>query len=630
MWRAWWGWILVGGCTYVTQAEYDAQLLQRDEDLDGISVAEGDCDDTDPDVFPGQLEVPYDGIDNDCLGNGDLSDVDGDGRAALIAGGDDCDDQNAEIGPGMPDKPYDGIDADCAQDNDFDFDGDGVMALRTTEAEVRAYQAASGAIFTPVYGDCDDLDVSVFPGSPEEVPYDGIDSDCDGADDFDADGDGVPIPADCLDQARVELPLAPELAYPGAFDEPYDGVDADCALDNDFDADGDGFIRSIDLAAYQTYESIYGISLGALPGDCDDARGFVNPDGLERLGDTLDQNCDGALDRATFILGGLDVVEPLAPRIVSTDDGFVAALSATEVTGPNGTRTNSVTMLLMAPDLQARDLPSVVDTPIGPLAEPPGPALALTPTTTGVGVGHIFGSTTLTATLGSRSVSAGTLGTFAANESTLTGPPPVQASVRSVSDQLRLVTCGGTDLTVISGGSFDTVGLTSPVRTCVHDAEGQALVCTDEGCEQFPIGVGPSFEAPVPVPDAIVAARQGPVLRTELLEGVDGVRLVKTGLPPFRALAAERVQDAAAVESEGEWFVAAVTDPQYGANELRILWGPSNGPLDQAVLDAFDPARPNLEPIETAIAANADRIIVVVTLTDGVDDAFAWAVFERT
>ena len=42
--------------------------------------------------------------------------------------------------------------------------------------------------------DCDDTNASVFPDAPD-VWYDGVDSDCAGNDDFDADGDGVRSPA---------------------------------------------------------------------------------------------------------------------------------------------------------------------------------------------------------------------------------------------------------------------------------------------------------------------------------------------------------------------------------------------------------------------------------------------------
>lgn len=39
-----------------------------DSDSDGFSVAEGDCDDTDPSVHPSAAEVDWDGLDNNCDG----------------------------------------------------------------------------------------------------------------------------------------------------------------------------------------------------------------------------------------------------------------------------------------------------------------------------------------------------------------------------------------------------------------------------------------------------------------------------------------------------------------------------------------------------------------------------------
>ena len=40
--------------------------------------------------------------------------------------------------------------------------------------------------------DCDPTDPAVSPGA-QEIWYDGFDQDCDGADDFVADGDGWPV-----------------------------------------------------------------------------------------------------------------------------------------------------------------------------------------------------------------------------------------------------------------------------------------------------------------------------------------------------------------------------------------------------------------------------------------------------
>ena len=47
-----------------------------DSDCDGVNDDE-DCEPNDGLVYPGAPEIPYDGKDNDCAGDGDLNDVDG-------------------------------------------------------------------------------------------------------------------------------------------------------------------------------------------------------------------------------------------------------------------------------------------------------------------------------------------------------------------------------------------------------------------------------------------------------------------------------------------------------------------------------------------------------------------------
>ena len=70
--------------------------------------------------------------------------------------------------------------------------------------------------------DCDDNDASVRPGATD-VPDNGVDEDCSGADavNLDRDGDGSQRPADCDD-------TNPALR-PGATDVPGNGVDEDCS-----------------------------------------------------------------------------------------------------------------------------------------------------------------------------------------------------------------------------------------------------------------------------------------------------------------------------------------------------------------------------------------------------------------
>lgn len=78
-----------------------------DEDNDGFSIADGDCDDSNPDVNPGLTEIPYDGLDNDCNPMTPDDDLDADGLLFT----DDCDDMDNTIaGPleWWPDNDGDG------------------------------------------------------------------------------------------------------------------------------------------------------------------------------------------------------------------------------------------------------------------------------------------------------------------------------------------------------------------------------------------------------------------------------------------------------------------------------------------------------------------------------------------
>jgi hypothetical protein len=241
-----------------------------DRDGDGIVVAL-DCDDTVPSVFPGATEVWYDGVDQDCDGADDF-DRDGDGRRHPSAGGvtaPDCDDDDPATFPGAPDPWYDGVDQDCGGNDDFDRDGDGA----------------------PLDVDCDDLDPTVRPGL-DDIPYDGVDTACNGdADEYDADGDGF-VPAVFLDLAPVGTPADPDCddtdaaTYPGAPGEvPYDGIDTDCDGRNDYDADGDGVVAA-------GYLGVGGGTAVAL-GDCDDTDPTVSPNAGEVCGDGVDQDCRG-------------------------------------------------------------------------------------------------------------------------------------------------------------------------------------------------------------------------------------------------------------------------------------------------------------------------------------------------
>jgi uncharacterized protein (TIGR03382 family) len=174
-----WDALLIGDAVFVTSPfaltdSVGSDIPCLDGDSDGYTVADGDCDDDDPNTWPGAPEIAYDGADNDCAGNGDLTDLDGDGFDATVVGGDDCDDTQSSVNPDATEVPYNGADDDCDEDSpDDDLDGDG----------------------HPIATDCDDDDPTVYPGATE-VPDDGIDQDCDGADLTSGDDDDATPPDD--------------------------------------------------------------------------------------------------------------------------------------------------------------------------------------------------------------------------------------------------------------------------------------------------------------------------------------------------------------------------------------------------------------------------------------------------
>jgi hypothetical protein len=151
-----------------------------DGDGDGITVADGDCDDANASVHPGRTE-DCNGVDDNCNGLVDESfpDTDMDEIADCIDT-EECDgvdnDGDGEVDEGfdededgVPDCPADELcdgvdnDGDGEVDEGFDADGDGFTICGTSTQPI----------------DCDDTEASVNPGAIE-VAEDLLDNDCDG------------------------------------------------------------------------------------------------------------------------------------------------------------------------------------------------------------------------------------------------------------------------------------------------------------------------------------------------------------------------------------------------------------------------------------------------------------------
>lgn len=176
------------GCTDEGCQRPDLTIIDCEQDGDGVSALQGDCNDQNANIYPGANEVCGDGVDNDC---DHIIDTD---AVEICDNGvdDDCDEQ------------VDGDDPECSgggQDNDDDG-------------------------YSPNDGDCNDDDSTINPDAVE-VCDDSVDNNCDGNIDTqelicqDGDEDGVTVGAgDCNDNDAS--------IYPDASEDSTNGVDDNC------------------------------------------------------------------------------------------------------------------------------------------------------------------------------------------------------------------------------------------------------------------------------------------------------------------------------------------------------------------------------------------------------------------
>jgi hypothetical protein len=244
-----------------------------DKDNDGYMDDE-DCNDIDPNINPGVIDIACDGIDQDCSGADALdaicTDADNDDYTADI----DCNDNEAEINPGATEIVCDGIDQDCS--------GSDKLNATCTDTDNDNYTADV---------DCNDSDAGINPGATEIV-CDGIDQDCSGLDKLeatctDADKDGYTADVDCNDNNRN--------IYPGARDNSCNGRDNDCdgGIDEDYvtkqTSCGFGICAAIGSTSCVSGQEIDSCVPGTpLPdNNCDgidnDCDGYVDDDYVENL-----------------------------------------------------------------------------------------------------------------------------------------------------------------------------------------------------------------------------------------------------------------------------------------------------------------------------------------------------------
>jgi hypothetical protein len=173
---------------FVLMPHIAGAMVPADGDGDGYPPP-ADCNDSNAEVHPGAIEVPFNRIDENC--DGRLADADSDGFDSPA----DCDDSEPNVHPGAPEFPRNVIDENC--------DG------RLADADGDSFDSPA---------DCDDSEPNVHPGAPE-FPRNVIDENCDGRL-ADADSDSFDAPRDCDDSEPG--------VRPGGREAPNNRIDENC------------------------------------------------------------------------------------------------------------------------------------------------------------------------------------------------------------------------------------------------------------------------------------------------------------------------------------------------------------------------------------------------------------------
>ena len=278
-----------------------------------------DCDDTSMDIYPGAPEEIANGVDSDCDGMEICyEDLDGDlyGTYNVVNSSDlscssggvsskntDCDDTDLYIYPGASETTADGVDSDCDTEEICYVDSDG-DTYGSTSTTASPDLDCTGTGEADNDDDCNDGTASISPDA-EELPADGVDSDCDTTElcyeDLDGDTYGTPITVSsvdlvCTDSGESALDTDCDdtdlYIYPGASETTADGVDSDCDTEEICYVDSDGDTYGSTSTTASPDLDCTGTGEADNDDDCNDGTASISPDAEELPADGVDSDCD--------------------------------------------------------------------------------------------------------------------------------------------------------------------------------------------------------------------------------------------------------------------------------------------------------------------------------------------------
>ena len=319
-------------CAFVNDDEFSKRM---DPDGDGVILAE-DCDSTTSQI--GAAQIWFFDEDGDGFGDASVSKAFCEQPAAdWVVSSTDCDDTDATINFGGI-EVCDGLDNNCdgliddvvvAPSVDIggtlyyvDSDEDG---YGDDQQVVQACSAPEG--YVAVAGDCDDELARTYPGAQERC--DGLDNDCNGLDDDNAeipmyediDGDGYTTSLepeyrcpsylqegfteeaksliDCDDRDDEIYPTQEEVC--DDLDNNCDGIADEGLVTSVFvDGDGDGYGTGDLVQECINLDGSVSDGFSFVSGDCDDSDFLVYP-GQEEFCDGIDNNCNEEIDEGVKV-----------------------------------------------------------------------------------------------------------------------------------------------------------------------------------------------------------------------------------------------------------------------------------------------------------------------------------------